>query len=170
MRSAEFKIVVCLLILIVGVSTAFGGQDEQGALLEQQKELRNKITVLKQEQDYLLFRNRMAASDSRYIVLDLAKKTGQLLYKNRVLRDFPFTLPDAKSADVLPRGAVALTKKIEGPDGRYVLRFGTAFVVQWKRLHVPPAEASLPVVSLSKNDIRSIFFALEPGSTVYLLR
>jgi hypothetical protein len=169
-RSAESIILLCLLLFFGGTEAVAGIQDEQGSLLEQQKTLQGRVAVLKQEQDFLLFQKEMAASDSRYLVLNLAAKKGQLWYKNRVLKDFHLILSNNVTTEIPPAGILKLTKKTEGTNGRYVLQFGKALIMQWKRASVPPREADIPFISLTKKEIQAVYFAVEPGAMAYIVR
>ncbi len=83
-------------LFLMGMENGEQGIGEP-ALVEQQKQLSAKIDTLTQEQDYLLFQKTMYASDSKYLVINITARTGQLKYKNRVLRDFHFTLQSGKS-------------------------------------------------------------------------
>jgi len=163
-------LMIALSLFLLGANTgAIQEQDERTALQKQQQALQEQISTLKREQDFLLFRKTMYAVDSKYLVLNSAKKTGQLMYKNRVLKDFRF-IPAKNFPGALQPGMLVLLKKSEGKTDRHALIFGTALIIQWKRAVVPKKEARVPFVSLTKKDMLSVFSAVEEGAIAYLLR
>lgn len=153
------------------LSTNAGGQeqDDRAALQGRQQALRKKVAVLKREQDFLLFQKEMYASDSKYLVLNLAEKSGQLRYKNRVLKGFR-VIP-AKNFDVhaLEPGALILTKKTEGKNNRFALIFGDALIIQWARTAVLREGANTPTLLLREKDVLSVFSAVEEGARAYIV-
>ena len=151
----------------MGAENGEQGTDEQAKLLEQQKQLNARIETLTQEQDYLLFQKTMYASDSKYLVLNVKARTGQLRYKNRILKDFHFA--KAGKARMLKRGMVTLTKKIEEPKKRKLLIFGTSLVLQGKQVPATQIQAGVPRFSLSKKDLLSVFYAVEVGAKAYIM-
>ena len=70
--------------------------DERSQLEKQQKDLSAKVELLKREQDLLLFRKEFYRSDSKYLILNIPARTGELRYKNRLLKSFSFT-PSSKT-------------------------------------------------------------------------
>ena len=160
-------LVLAASLFLMGAENGEQGTDEQAKLLEQQKQLNARIETLKQEQDYLLFQKTMYASDSKYLVLNITARTGQLKYKNRILKDFHFT--SAGKAGMLKRGTVTLTKKIEEPKKRKLLIFGTSLVLQGKQVPKTQIQAGVPRFSLSKKDLLSVFYAVEVGSKAYIM-
>jgi hypothetical protein len=154
-------------LFLMGADKGARGTDDQANLLEQQKRLNTKIERLKLEQDYLLFQKMMCASDSRYLVINVRARTGQLKYKNRILRDFHFT--SAGHVRMLKQGALTLTRKIEKPKKRNLLIFGTSLVLQGKRIPAIKLQAGIPRFSLSKKDFLSVFYAVEAGAKAYLI-
>ena len=156
--------------LFMGADGSNAGVDERTALLEQRKTLIGQLARLKREQDFLLFQKVMYVSDSKYLLLNVRKKTGQLKYKNRVLKDFRFTPAQEITRTAFKPGKLILTKKVEGKRDRNVLIFGNTLVVQWKRDVVPQREKRIPVFSLKRKEMLSVFFALEEGSMAYILR
>ena len=154
----------------MGADGSNAGVDERTALLEQRKMLSGQLARLKREQDFLLFQKVMYVSDSKYLLLNVRKKTGQLKYKNRVLKDFRFTPAQEITRAAFKPGKLVLTKKVEGKRDRNVLIFGNTLVIQWKRDVVPQREKGIPVFSLKRKEMLSVFFALEEGSTAYILR
>jgi hypothetical protein len=154
-------------LFLMGADNRTQGTDNQAKLLEQQKRLNTKIERLKLEQDYLLFQKMMCASDSKYLVINVRARTGQLKYKNRILRDFHFT--SAGHVRMLKQGALTLTRKIEKPKKRNLLIFGTSLVLQGKRIPAIKLQAGIPRFSLSKKDFLSVFYAVEAGAKAYLI-
>ena len=155
-------------LFLMGADNGEQGTDEQTKLLEQQKQLNARVETLKQEQDYLLFQKTMYASDSKYLVINIAARTGQLKYKNRILKDFRFA--SAGHVSMLKRGAVTLTKKIEEPKTRNLLIFGTSLVLQGKRAPAAQLQKGIPRFTLSNRDFLSVFYAVETGTKAYLMR
>jgi hypothetical protein len=154
-------------LFLMGADKGAQGTDDQAKLLEQQKRLNTKIERLKLEQDYLLFQKMMCASDSKYLVINVRARTGQLKYKNRILRDFHFT--SAGHVRMLKQGALTLTRKIEKPKKRNLLIFGTSLVLQGRRIPAIKLQAGIPRFSLSKKDFLSVFYAVEAGAKAYLI-
>jgi len=164
----------CLLLLFslffVGMDGNGQEQDERDDLLEQQKALKEKIDTLRREQDFLLFEKALYATDSKYLIINLGAKKGQLKYKNRVLKDFRFTASANLAKNALKPGTLTLTKKREDPGQRHVLLFGKSLVIQWKRPARSPYATNIPRLSLSKRDLQSIFYAVEEGAKAYIVR
>ena len=154
-------------LFLMGADNGEQGTDEQAKLLEQQKQLNARVETLKQEQDYLLFLKMMYASDSKYLVINITARTGQLKYKNRILKDFRFT--SAGHASMLKRGAVTLTNKIEEPKARNLLVFGTSLVLQGKQVPAAQLQAEIPRLMLSRKDLMSVFYAVEVGAKAYIV-
>jgi hypothetical protein len=165
---------VCLLLLLslffMGMDGYGQEQDEHDELLEQQNALKEKIKTLRHEQDFLLFEKALYATDSKYLIINLAAMKGQLKYKNRVLKGFRFTSSANLAKDAFESGALTLTKKRENAGQRHVLLFGKSLVIQWKRPARAPYAANIPSLSLSKRDLQSIFYALEEGAKAYIVR
>jgi hypothetical protein len=161
---------IVLSLFLLGANTgAAQEQDERAALQEQQQALQKQVATLKREQDFLLFRKTMYTVDSKYLVLNRTQMTGQLMYKNRVLKDFRFK-PSRNFPRAVQPGMLVLTKKSEGKTDRNALIFGTALIIQWKRAVVPKKEARIPVISLTKKDMVSVFSAVEEGALAYIVR
>ncbi|HET7319879.1 MAG TPA: hypothetical protein VFK23_12135, partial [Nitrospirota bacterium] len=111
------KAVYCLLALVVflmGAGKVDPIRDERTALRAERRALLQKIEKLKHEQDYLLFQKTMYENDSKYLVIDIGKKTGHLRYRNRVLKDFKFQTSKNFPVRSLKPGMLTLTEKIEG--------------------------------------------------------
>ncbi len=154
-------------ILLAGASRANEEADDRAALLERQQLLLQKITALKHEQDYLRFQQTMLAVDSKYLVLNIAARTGQLRYKNRVLMDFPLSAVSRK-ASLLHPGAVMLTGKQENPKRKNILFFGDMFILQGKQAPLSEDARKLPRIVLIKKDFLSVFYAVEAGAWAYI--
>lgn len=157
-----------LSLFLMGADGGGQGRDELDALRSQQKSLRHRIENLRREQDYLLFQKAMLTADSKYLILNVTKNTGKLMYKNRVLKDFHFVRSKNFSGAALKPGMVVLTKKAGGEKSRPALIFGTSLVLQGKRPKVEGAK--LPFISVTKREMRSIFFAVEEGALAYIVR
>ncbi len=154
-----------LLLLASGAHAQDAG--EQQLLMERKEQLKVTIETLKRDQDFLIFQQEMRASDSKYLIIKNAAKTGQLRYKNRVLKDFHFSASERQGA--LKGGGVALSKKIEDARGRQALIFDDALILLGKRISAAPAPAGVPRVLLSKKDFQSVFYAVERGARLYIL-
>ncbi len=163
--------ILLLSLFLMGAANAAENGEDRGTLLEQQKQLSVRIKTLKREQDYLVFQRAMFLSDSKYLILNISKKTGQLKYKNRVLKDFHFKRVSVSDrAHRLTRGALTLTQKIEGARQRKLLVFDKALVLQGAFAPATKLDAGIPRFSLSKKDFRSVYFAVEQGAKLYILR
>jgi hypothetical protein len=166
-------IIIAVLILsplIMGADGSSEGPDDLAALQNQHKILSRRLATLQQDEDFLLFQKAMYVSDSKYLVLKAREKTGQLMYKNRVLKDLHFSSSQKISASTFKPGKLVLTKKLEGKNDRNVLIFDNALIIQWKRDVVPQREKKIPVLSLKKKEMLSVFYALEVGSLAYIIR
>ncbi len=169
-KSKAACLLLLLSLLLVGMDGNGQEKDERSELLEQQKVLEEKIETLRREQDFLLFEKALYATDSKYLIINLGAKKGQLKYKNRVLKDFRLTTSANLAGDVLKPGTVTLTKKREYPGQRHVLLFGKSLVIQWKQPASSPYAANIPRISLSKRDFQSMFYAIEEGAKAYIIR
>ncbi len=165
---------ICLLIVLstflMGADTGGLERDERSALRDTQRTLRAGIEVLKREQDFLLFQKVMYGSDSKYLIIHTRSKTAQLKYKNRVLKDLRFRTSKNFPGKTFRPGILKLTKKIEGKNDRHTLLFGKSFMVRWKPAMARQKEGDIPIISLTRKELLSIFYALEEGSMVYLVR
>lgn len=159
---------LALSLFLMGADNGEQNADERGKLLEQQKQLSARIKTLTQERDFLLFQRTMYSSDSKYLILNISKKTGQLKYKNRVLKDF-HVKPESGHLSSLDRGALTLTKKVERKRGGNLLLFGTSLVLQNKSAPKSALGAGIPHLVLLKKDFQSIYYAVEPGAKAYIL-
>lgn len=155
-------------LFLVGAVAAGQGDEEREKLLEQQKQLGNRIETLERERDLLLFQKTLYASDSKYLIINITARTGQLKYKNRVLKDFRL-LSASGPIGRLRQGTITLTKKIEGAGERHALVFGKSLMLQGRRSPMAPPAANVPRITLAKKDLRSIFYAVEEGTRTYIL-
>ena len=167
------RVVFLLLLLslfLMGADTGGQDRDERAALRDTQRTLRAKIEGLKREQDFLLFQKVMYGSDSKYLIIHTKSKTAQLKYKNRVLKDLRFRTSKNFPGKTFRPGMLKLTKKSEGKNDRHTLVFGKSLMVRWKPALARRKEEDIPIISLTRKELLSIFFALEEGSMVYLVR
>jgi hypothetical protein len=162
-----WQILLLSLFLMGAVNVEQDGKERE-TLLEQQKQLSSRIEMLRQEQDFLLFQKAMYVTDSKYLILNISTKTGQLKYKNRVLKDFHFKRV-AGQVNNLTRGMLTLTRKIEGAREKNMLVFEKALVLQGVHAPATGFEAETPRFSLSKKDFKPVYYAVEPGAKVYIL-
>jgi hypothetical protein len=158
-----------LFLLFLAASPAAGQDDqEQVKLLEQKKRLTARIETLRRDQDLLLFEKMSASTDSKYLVIRMKERTGQLKYKNKVLRDFALFPAWPASAGVV-QGIVTVTRKSEDPKGRRsALIFGNSFALV-ARNTAARAAPGLPRIHLSKKDFNAVFFALEQDAHAYII-
>ncbi len=175
MKSGRYWNITRLLILfsaafLMGAEAGDSGQGELDALQTQQSALRTRIEALKHEQDYLLFRRAMYQTDSKYLVMDIAARSGRLMYKNRVLKEFTFRLPKNFRSGSLQSGMVLLTRKMEDKQERKTLVFGTSFLLHGKGTAVPRLSEDAASISVTKKDLSSLYYALEEGAMAYLER
>jgi hypothetical protein len=173
-KSCLIKIqVLCFALsalFLMGASRRDFASDERTSLVERTSALRHKIVVLKHEQDYLLFQKEMYSSDSKYLIMNFARRTGQLKYKNRVLMDFRFKLPGKYRGRRFQKGMLVLMKKTEGKNDHHTLAFGgRSFIMQSERTAVPAKESGIPAVCLQKKDMMSVYYALEEGALAYVI-
>ena len=166
---AAVHVLLLLSLFLAGMNGSGQESDEREDLLRQREALNKKIETLRREQDFLLFEKELYAADSKYLLISLGSKAGQLKYKNRVLKDFRFKVSPNLAGSIKP-GALTLTKKREDPDQRHVLIFGKSLIIQWKRPARSPDQTDIPRLSLSKTDLQSIFYAVEEGSKAYIMR
>jgi hypothetical protein len=168
MNGKSVFLLIMLSVLLMGADGAGPGQDEQDALRKQQSALRTHIEALRKEQDFLLFQKAMYRTDSKYLVINIRNRTGQLRYKNRLLKEFKFRLSKVFRSGSIRSGAVVLTKKVESKKDRGSLLFGGALLMHRKGAALPPKTPDVAVMSLNRKDLTSIFSALEQGTMAYL--
>ena len=161
-------LILVLSLFLPGIKDGAGQEkNEREMPLEQRKHLSERVETLRREQDFLLFQQGMYASDSKYLVISATARTGQLKYKNRVLKDFRFA--SSRRIGMLKPGAVTLTKKIESARERQALIFGSSLILLGKRVPPVPVEQYVPRVTLAKKDFISLFYAVEKGAKAYIL-
>ena len=154
-------------LCLAGICGAEQGDAERKKLFEQKKQLNARIETLQREQDYLVFQKTMYESDSKYLIINIPAKTGQLKYKNRLLKDVHFKLISGQVSRLTP-GALTLTEKIEGPRERNLLVFGKSLVLQGTYSPATRIKAGIPRLSLSRKDFLSMYYALESGAKVFI--
>jgi hypothetical protein len=156
---------VLILLCVWGAASAGQEKEERRTLLKQQKLLSSRIIELRKEQDFLLFQKTLYTSDSKYLIINLSKGTGQLRYKNRVLKDFRFSSRNTRRTR---QGMVTLSTKIGTAKEPKQLVFGITLVLLPKGSPSPGDKT--PALFLGKRDFRAVFFALENAARAYLLR
>jgi hypothetical protein len=157
-----------LSVCLAGICGAEQGDADRKKISEQKKQLNARVETLKREQDYLVFQKTMFESDSKYLIINVPAKTGQLKYKNRLLKNLHFKLISGQVSRLTP-GALMLTQKIEGPRERNLLVFGQSLVLQGKYAPATRVEANIPRLSLSRKDFLSIYYAIESGAKAFIL-
>ncbi len=164
------QIMTVLFLMLSVFLMGMDGTDDFGqeGLAARQRELRARIETLKSEQELLLFQKQFSTMDSKYLLLDLSRGFGQLKYRSRALLSFTFKPLPKSAVRTLPRGVQTLSRKIEGTEGRFVLVFGPDFALRSSNASTPHRGAPQLIVPL--REMRSIFFALEEGSLVYIRR
>ena len=166
----KLLLVIVLTPFLIAADGGDAVRDERASLEAMRSSLRQKISSLKHEQDFLLFQKTMYAADSKYLVIDVKHRTAQLKYKNRLLKDMHFTPSKKFPGRGLRQGMLVLTEKVEGKKDRDTLVFGKSLVVQWKQSIVPPQEKGLPSITLLKKELLSVYYAVEEGAPAYILR
>jgi hypothetical protein len=173
-KSGAIKIqVLCIVLCSLVFMGADGGdrvREERAQLEAKTSSLQKKIAILKSEEGFLLFQKAMYSADSKYLIMNITKRTAQLKYKNRVLQDFHFKMPKKIRDRMLPAGMLVLTKKEKGKNDQDSLIFGSSLVLQWKRTAPSKQEVGIPVILFPKKEMLSVFYAVEEGSLVYLVR
>src|SRR5512134_1686060 len=170
MRNIVRHRAVYLLLALVVFLMGAGVRDERTALRDERRALQTRIEKLRREQDYLLFQKTMYENDSKYLVLDIRKKTGHLRYRNRVLKDFRFQTSKNFPVRSLKPGMLTLTEKIEGKKDRHALVFGKSITVRWKYSTIPKQQTNVPSLTLARKDLLSVYFAVENGALAYVVR
>jgi hypothetical protein len=165
----QILFVIFFSFVLLGADGGDTGRDERPSLESQRSTLQKKISALKREQDFLLFQQSMYSADSKYLIINIRRRTAQLKYKNRLLKDVRFTV-SKKIPHGLQPGMVVLTKKEEGKNDQHALVFGTSLIVQWKRTTVPPGEKGIFFITLPKKEMQSIYYAVEEGALAYVIR
>ena len=160
--------IVLLALCLMGMDNADNGEGERVKLLDQRKQLSVKAENLKREQDFLVFQKEAVSVDSKYLILDSGSRTGKLKYKNRVLKNFSFATPKAGRA--ASPGRRVLTEKLDGAENRHRLVFGKTLVIAPKGSPALSKEKHKARLLLGKRDFTSIYYALESGSLVYIVK
>ncbi|HTF99974.1 MAG TPA: hypothetical protein VK654_05250 [Nitrospirota bacterium] len=168
-RALRLRLLSALALVLIILCGAAFADDERDALMERQRTLKARVAALQREQDYLMFLQRMYESDSKYLVLDMKKKTAHLRYKNRLLKDIPLKEISPGFGRKVKAGEHAVTMKIEGAKERHALVLNNAFVLKWKRSEVPRPHASLPSIVVLKKDLFSFYYTIGPGMMAYVL-
>lgn len=164
-------IAVPLVLCLIGAGGYAQEDVERRNLLEQRERLTDRLEELRRERDFLLFQKEFYASDSKYLLFDFSTGRCQLKYRNRILKDAPFSVSPNIPAKARSIGVVTLTRKREMPGKKTALVFGESFIVQSERKKKPlPAERRLPRVLLSQRDMKSMFYALEEGAKAYIVQ
>jgi hypothetical protein len=169
-RHGAVYLIVALVVFLMGAGKGDPVRDERSSLKNERRALQMRIEKLKHEQDYLLFQKTMYENDSKYLVIDIRKKTGHLKYRNRVLKDFKFQTSKNFPVRSLKPGMLTLTEKIEGKKNRHALVFGKSITVRWKQSTIPKQQASVPSLTLARKDLLSVYFAVENGALAYVVR
>ncbi len=165
-----------LALLAAAVLAAGSSAQEHGGrsdLLQREQELRGRIAGLEREQDLLLLRKELAASDSKYLLLDLRSGRGTLCYRNRILRSFTFSALRRPPSRVVRTGALTLTGKVDGSPRRRELIFDDRLLVIGTTAAARrPGAGGTPAVllSLPTRTVAAIFFALERDSRAVLMQ
>jgi hypothetical protein len=159
-----------LIVLFFFGPEVFGqARDERTVLVNQAKAERKKAAALKREQDFLVFQKEMYAADSKYLVLNMKDGSGQLRYKNRVLKEFQFAAAGKLRKNTVPFGMLSVTKKMTGKDNRYALIFGVGLIIRLAESERLREEAAIPALMITKDDMLSLLSALEEGGRAYIL-
>lgn len=170
MKYLKYSTALIILLLIgTGVSVLAQDADERQRLIERRNRLRARITKLQKEQNFLLFRKEMYAADSKYLVLDPGRGSGELRYRDRVIRNFQLTRNGAASPPLRP-GAFVLSVREERGGKRRSLVFGNTFMLQTRHARSGGRRETEPVrFVLSSKDMSSLFSALDVGSRAYVV-
>lgn len=162
---------LCTILLILSITmpgVAGAAADERETLLHAQKTLQTRVEALRKEQDFLLFQKEFALSDSKYLVLRPAEGVGELRYRHRLFKRFTFPAVKKPALKRVSPGAVVLTRKAEG---NHTLSFGGDLILHSKRAQPPANRKSRALrIGLSREDLLSVYSALEPGAQAYVVR
>jgi hypothetical protein len=164
----NIKHVTAILIIAIFAPGVPASADERETLLQTQKTLRARVEALRMERDFLTFQKAFYLSDSKYLVLRPAEGVGELRYRHRLFKRFTFPAVKKPALKRIQAGAVALTKKAEG---NHALSFGDDLILQSKRAQPPANRKSRAVrIGLSREDLLSVYSALEVGAQAYVLK
>lgn len=152
-----------MLLPAMSAFAAAPGDAERQELLDRQKQAAGRIEALKREQDLLLFQKAMYESDSKYLLLDLAAGKGEFRYRNRILKTF-----SVKGRPRVRHGLLALTEKRDGASQKRALLFGDRLAMTGAG--GAPAGRNIPRLVLGKQDMAALFFILEPGAKLFIVK
>lgn len=162
------KLIILISLSCVASVSAQDDEERQG-LIERRDRLLSRVEMLREEQDLLLFQKEMYAAESKYLLLDPVRKTGELRYRDRIIKTFRFS-PAGTASRAGLRGARALTARFERAGKRRVLVFGNALVLRTKQgASAAAAGPSASQYVLSSRDMASLFYALDKGSRAYII-
>lgn len=169
-RSAGRIVPAALAVLVLAGSMAGGApadeETEKGEQVRKQRKLERRIAVLEREQDLLLFRRVLLQSDSKYLLLDLSRGNGKLLYRNRVLRTFRVERAGGPRGHVRS-GRITLSGKRNPYRKDRQLIFGSDLVLQaTKRMRSP---RGVRRYVLDATDLAALTYALERGARAFIL-
>lgn len=173
-NTAACRTGLAFLFLTALVAATGRAQDteEYAALAGNEQRLRAKIEHLKQQQRFLQFEKSLYASDSKYVVMDVSAGKGTLNYRNRILKSFEFSLKPSSRGRVPKQGPLLLSGKKEGKPRERQLVFGDQVVVlrSSKSGAAAGKRWQTPEAIIGTKDFASLFYALEKGSYLYILR
>jgi hypothetical protein len=154
--------------LLMGMDNAPREADERKRLEDTQKRLASRIEELKREQDFLFFQRSFAGSDSKYIIIDLAARTGTFKYRNRVLRTFGFTLSSPGDRQIR-KGRHVLATKTDGSLKKKALVVQDEFLIHGKGYSVKSArERGVPGLVIGRKDLAALFFSVDKGTMLFI--
>jgi hypothetical protein len=123
-----------------------------------------RVRLLEAEQRQLLVRKALVSSDSKYLELDLARGEGELKYRSRVLRTFPFRVRGKMRELGDQDGVLTVTSKEDGKSVQQKLSFGERkMIIEGRGGHRSSDGKTLSLI-LGKRDLAALFHALETGS------
>jgi len=172
MRLKLFILVFAFLTLHISlpdVDLLAATEDQYKMLEEDRQSLHQRVAMLQREQDFLLFQKEMYMSDSKYLILNASEKTGQLKYKNRVLKKFHFKPSGNFSPETVQLGMLSLTKIVEGKGSPRALIFGTSLVMRWKRDATAKKGEGIPTIFIAEHDLLSVYSTMREGAKAYLV-
>lgn len=159
-----------LALLLMGMDSAPEAADERERLENAQHQLVSRIEELKREQDFLLFQRSFAGSDSKYLILDLSAGTGTLKYRNRILRTFGVRVssPDHRQ---IRKGRHVLASKTDGSARKRALIAQNGFIIHGQGYSGRSAgERGLPGLVIGRKDLAALFFAVDKGTMLFIIR
>lgn len=158
---------VLLALFLLGMEGAGDSEDERVKLLEQSLQLSVRVETLKRELDLLVFQKEALVFDSKYLILDSGTGAGKLKYKNRILKNFSFSTLRGGGLD---QGKRVLTEKLDGAESKHRLFFGKTLVLAPKGSTALPREKHKTRILLARKDFLSIYYALENGALMYIVK